>query len=185
MSLKHGLLGLIGSDGSMTGYELDKLFKNSLAYFWQAKTSQIYRELSAMEDAGWLSSERVVQEDKPNKRVYSITGQGREELINWITSPHELSHGTIRSTFLMRIFFAGEAEELGKEQTLKMLKEYRERCNIYGDSLLEAERAIEEEEKSGLYAKHIKYWKLTLMHGLMSIKMSQEWAEKAIALLED
>ena len=77
MSLKHGLLGLVSSEGSMTGYELDKFFKNSLNYFWQAKTSQIYRELKAMEDLGWLTSERVIQEDKPNKKVYSITAEGK------------------------------------------------------------------------------------------------------------
>ena len=37
MSLKHGLLGLLNY-GSMTGYELDKIFRDSLSFFWQAKT---------------------------------------------------------------------------------------------------------------------------------------------------
>ena len=68
MSLKHGLLGLLNYS-SMTGYELDKAFKVSLSFFWQAKTSQIYRELDAMETNGWLSSQRIIQSEKPNKRV--------------------------------------------------------------------------------------------------------------------
>ena len=56
MSLKHGLLGLLNY-GSMTGYELNKVFRDSLSFFWQAKTSQIYRELDAMERCGWLTSD--------------------------------------------------------------------------------------------------------------------------------
>ena len=44
----------------MTGYELDKAFKASLAFFWQAKASQIYRELDAMERSGWLTSKRIL-----------------------------------------------------------------------------------------------------------------------------
>ena len=60
MSLKHGLLGLLNY-GPMTGYELDKAFKASLSFFWQAKASQIYRELGTMEQNGWLTSKRIVQ----------------------------------------------------------------------------------------------------------------------------
>ena len=41
--LKHGILGLLNY-GSMTGYEINKAFKDSLSYFWNAQTSQIYRE---------------------------------------------------------------------------------------------------------------------------------------------
>ncbi|MDR0221438.1 MAG: PadR family transcriptional regulator, partial [Lachnospiraceae bacterium] len=83
MSLKHGLLGLL-SYGRMTGYELDKAFKDSLNFFWQAQTSQIYRELKAMEKAGWLTSEIVFQTSKPNKKLYAITDSGRLEFHRWI-----------------------------------------------------------------------------------------------------
>ncbi|MDR0469037.1 MAG: PadR family transcriptional regulator, partial [Peptococcaceae bacterium] len=80
MSLKYGLLGLLNY-GTMTGYELDKVFNDSLGFFWQGQTSQIYRELSAMERDGWLKSERVVQQDKPNKKLYIITDDGKRALI--------------------------------------------------------------------------------------------------------
>ena len=86
MSLKHGLLGLLNY-GPMTGYDLNKAFKDSLAFFWQAKTSQIYRELGAMERCGWLTSERIIQNERPNKRVYTITDSGKEELKNWLSLP--------------------------------------------------------------------------------------------------
>ena len=185
MSLKHGLLGLVSSEGSMTGYELDKFFKNSLNYFWQAKTSQIYRELNAMEGLGWLTSERVIQEEKPNKKVYTITKEGKEELLKWLLLPKLERAGEVRSPLLMRIFFAGEAGAEGREQTLKLLKECKQ-CGIA--YLTEMNNILEElnaDEASGEYASHIKYWKITLLSGQMSAQHQIEWADKAIAVLKE
>lgn len=178
MSLKHGLLGLLSVEGPTTGYNLDKFFKHSLNYFWQAKTSQIYRELSSMESMGWLTSERVVQEEKPNKRVYSITPAGKAELTDWLCLPVE-NHG-MKSAFLMRIFLG---REVGKEQTLKLIREYRERV-IAASKVLEGPRsdiAADEAE----YPEHSKYWELTILHGEISVKAAIEWADKAIAILEE
>ena len=110
MSLKHGLLGLL-TQSPKTGYELDKQFNTMLGGFWQAKGSQIYRELDTMEKMGWLTSQQVVQEDKPNKRVYSITPSGKEEFANWMESGSvDLS---IKSAFLMRVFFADNSQIVG------------------------------------------------------------------------
>jgi len=67
MSLRFGLLGSLCQE-SMTGYELDKEFKESLGYIWYAGTSQIYSELDKMEQDGWLSSERVMQGEKTQSR---------------------------------------------------------------------------------------------------------------------
>lgn len=179
MSLKHGLLGLLKLEGPTTGYELDKLFKETLNYFWQANTSQIYRELNAMERAGWLESERVMQEEKPNKRVYTITQEGDQELKSWLLSPHTIS-GSIKSSFLMRIFFSGE---VGEEAVRKLLYDYRDKCKEYIEPMEVATKTVAEEGPEN--PKHEKYWKIVVMHGEMQLKASIEWAEKAIALLEE
>ena len=88
MSLRHGLLGLINYS-PMTGYEIVKDFENSLSYFWHATSQQIYKELDAMEKSGWLVSERIIQTEKPNKRVYSITPEGKAALLEWLSTPEE------------------------------------------------------------------------------------------------
>ena len=46
--LKHGILGLLNY-GDMTGYEIREVFNKSLNFFWQAQSSQIYRELRTLE----------------------------------------------------------------------------------------------------------------------------------------
>ena len=185
MSLKHGLLGLISAEGSMSGYELDKMFKNSLNYFWQAKTSQIYRELNAMEDSGWLTSQRVIQEEKPNKKVYTITDEGKDELLKWILSPDIGRGSEIKNPILMRIFFAGEAGEEGRCRTLKLLKEYKENCIAYLSKMSSILEELSEYEASGKYADHMKYWKITALSGQISVKSQLEWTDKAINILEE
>ena len=49
--LKHGILGLLNY-GDMTGYEIREIFNKSLNFFWQAQSSQIYRELRTLEKNG-------------------------------------------------------------------------------------------------------------------------------------
>jgi DNA-binding PadR family transcriptional regulator len=79
MSLRHGIPGLLNYKPS-TGYEINTFFKQSLAFFWQAQTSQIYRELNKLESDGLAESEMVIQRGKPNKKVYSITEAALAEM---------------------------------------------------------------------------------------------------------
>ena len=181
MSLKHGLLGLLNYQ-PMTGYELDKEFSRTLGHFWQASGSQIYFELDAMESKGWLESERIMQEERPNKRVYSITPEGKTELVKWLSMPpsNKKQSSRQRSTLLMRVFFGGEVD---KRITLELLRAFRNECL---DAIGRMEGIDEElaryEQEQGPDA--IRYWKLTAECGEIMIKARLEWAEKAIATLE-
>ena len=181
MSLKHGLLGLLNYQ-PMTGYELDKEFKESLAHFWQAKPQQIYRELDAMEQKGWLASERIIQEDKPNKRVYSITDEGKAEFLDWLSSPEQdIENATrVKSTFFMRLFFAGE---MRRKQALDLLYAYREQCLVGMKEMDEANEMMCQAEPYHDPEEAI-YWKLIMMHGEMMRKTRLDWVEKAIDMLE-
>ncbi len=182
MSLKHGLLGLLNYS-SMTGYELDKAFKASLSFFWQAKTSQIYRELDAMENSGWLTSQRIIQSEKPNKRVYTITDSGKKELANWLSLPEkditDAMH--VKSAFLMRVFFAGETTI---EQSLQLLRNYRQKCLEGIQGLGEAHNAILEYGAKVNDGRKSKYWEIAVLYGESYYEAGLNWADKAIAILE-
>lgn len=71
--------------------------------------------LDDMEGYGRLVSKRVIQNEKPNKRVYSITDQGKNELAKWLAEPEaDISHAVqIKNAFLTRMFFAGAKEDQG------------------------------------------------------------------------
>lgn len=183
MSLKHGLLGLLNA-GPMTGYELDRSFKRSLSHFWQAQTSQVYRELTAMEEKGWLSSEEVVQTDKPNKRVYSLTEDGEHELQNWLSASEADIEKTItvRSAFLMRVFLAGE---MPKEELLSMLYDFKEKCLEKLDSFESIRESIVHYGAVEAHADRVKYWELTVMYGESQCHAAIDWVKRAIAMLKE
>jgi DNA-binding PadR family transcriptional regulator len=183
MSLKHGLLGLLNY-GAMTGYELDKAFNDSLGFFWQGQTSQIYRELGAMERNGWLTSNRIIQDEKPNKRIYSITDSGKSELQSWLASAEaDVSAAMrVRSAFLMRVFFAGETSS---DQALSMFRDFRAKCAGALASLSPASGNIAEYGAAlNRGDNHTKYWKIAAAFGESYYRAALDWAEKTISLLE-
>ena len=162
---------------------MDRAFKESLAFFWQAQTSQIYRELNAMERNGWLESERVIQDEKPNKRVYSLTLAGKEEFDRWLTNPEAdiKAAMAVRSAFLMRVFFAGEVDYA---QAHTMLRDFREssleaaaRLQAVSKSVTEYAELVNNDER------RTKYWKIAAMFGEIFYRAEIEWAENAISIL--
>lgn len=180
MSLKHGLLGLLNY-GKMTGYELDKAFKDSLYLFWQAQTSQIYREINSMEKMGWLTSEIVIQTDKPNKKIYLITAQGKQELQNWLNESQLDKEFQTRSTFLMKLFFSS-----GKDITsnIEMLKEYKAKCLEELTNIEKTNDSIAYYNQDSHRNQDAIYWRLTARFGALHIKACHDFAQEAIETLE-
>ncbi len=86
MSLRHETLALLTIE-PMTGYELAKLLDDTLGLLWAAPHSQIYPELRKMEDSGFIEAERVPRGARAEKRVYTITKLGVEELQRWEQEP--------------------------------------------------------------------------------------------------
>jgi len=181
MSLKYGLLGTINWK-SMTGYELDREFKESLQYIWHATTSQIYSELGKMEQDGWLISERVVQDEKPNRRVYSITEKGRAELLEWLSAPEINPKGDIiaKNAFLLKVLFAGYTS---KESSLKLLHSFREIYLAAKTAKASVREAIARDE-TDTDQEVTMYWKLVALHGEIIHEARLKWVEQAIKIVE-
>ncbi|ANY67397.1 hypothetical protein BBD42_13615 [Paenibacillus sp. BIHB 4019] len=83
-TLSYGLLALL-SASPLTGYDLAQKIKP----LWQAGHSQIYPLLAALEQNGYIAFERIEQQDKPDKKEYSITDKGLTELGRWVELPAE------------------------------------------------------------------------------------------------
>ncbi|HJT92838.1 MAG TPA: PadR family transcriptional regulator [Mycobacterium sp.] len=86
MALPHAILVAL-SEQSGSGYELARRFDRSIGYFWAATHQQIYRTLPTMEDDGWVHVRPVVQQGRPDKKVYTVSDAGRAELARWIADP--------------------------------------------------------------------------------------------------
>ncbi len=178
MSLKYGLLGLLNHN-SMTGYDLDKVFKLSLNHFWQAQTSQIYQELIAMEKSGWLVSEIIFQSDKPNKKLYTITHEGKSRLFHWLSEPGY--NDTAHNHFLLKLAFLGEVP---KKQAIEFLLNFK---NLH-EKKYQMTKIIHEnigENTKGASEQTSACWELTADFGMEYMKMCMNWADGAIKKLED
>ena len=104
MALKHGILGLLNY-GDMTGYDLMKTFEKSLYYFWHVKTSQIYLELDNMAKSGLVVFRKEIQKNRPNKNIFMITENGKEELKKWLSQYDIKKSFNMKNEFLMVVFF--------------------------------------------------------------------------------
>ena len=80
MSLRHSLLGLL-AEQPRTGYELTRLFDESLLNVWPASHSQIYPELAKLAADGLI---RQTASGSRGKKVYAITPAGLNEVMAWL-----------------------------------------------------------------------------------------------------
>lgn len=68
-----------------TGYEIKKLStEGEFQHFVEVSFGSIYPALSKLEQDGMVSSHIATQDGKPNRKIYSITTQGKSEFINLI-----------------------------------------------------------------------------------------------------
>jgi DNA-binding PadR family transcriptional regulator len=81
------VLGLLSFGRDLTGYDLKRWADNGLGYFfWSPAMSNIYRELSRLEELGYVASLRFPADDKRQRRVFQITQAGLLALAEWVAS---------------------------------------------------------------------------------------------------
>jgi len=180
MSLAYALLGLLNYT-SMTGYDLKKIFDDSINFFWSAQTSQIYRELKALEKKGCIVSTVETSAKGPDKRVYSITEQGISCLKDWLADMPDDIDENIRNAFLIRVFFSSlvGVDEL-YFQIQKRLKEYKKEYQM----LKSVENRMSEYVKMFGTEDEVPYWKIVLNRGFHDVESNIRWAEETLDYLQ-
>lgn len=178
MSLTYGILGFL-SYGSMTGYDLAKAFGCSVNFFWNAQTSQIYRELGRMEGEGLVASELVLQTQRPNKKLYSITEKGRESFQGWLSSQEGMVH-PMKNAFLMKIFFSGFRTP---KESIRMLQDYRRQL-LESQEQMKAIPSDIEAYGRDMEAYPTIYWGMAADFGGRYMQMALDWAQACIDRLE-
>jgi len=85
-TLGYAILGLLARE-ALSGYDLASRMRARVGFFWQARHSQIYPELTRLEEGGLVTHHVVEQSDRPDKKVYRITDSGFAALSEWVTEP--------------------------------------------------------------------------------------------------
>lgn len=103
MDIKTVCLGML-TDGDASGYDMKKCFESSFGHFFPAGYGSIYPALATLARNGLVEFEQVLQDGKPDRKVYNITEKGREALMEGLANPNP-SH-KVRSEFLATLWFA-------------------------------------------------------------------------------
>jgi DNA-binding PadR family transcriptional regulator len=85
LSIKFGILGLL-ADGPVHGYEL-KAACEELVPASPLNFGQVYTTLDRLERDGLVAHEVVNQPERPDRKVFALTAQGRRLLQEWLSTP--------------------------------------------------------------------------------------------------
>jgi DNA-binding PadR family transcriptional regulator len=172
VSLAGAILGFLALEPS-SGYTLKQRFDGSVGSFWSATQSQIYRELHALEREGWVEVEALPGDGKPDRKVYSLTRRGHEELERWLEEP--LEPLVLRHPLLLKFVFAADVPPDALDERLaryargvaETRAEYAARL---GDpQIFSLARSDRERE----------LWRVAIEHGLAWCDMELGWIERA------
>jgi len=186
MSLRYGILGLL-SHAPMTGYKLKKLFDKTLNNVWTASLSQIYRELVTLEKDNLVIPKVQAQDDKPDKKVYTITQSGKESFQNWLMQSPEAFISPKRDEFMLRLFFCSS---MG-------VSHVKEQLALFSKDIMQAVEKLEREALKfhELKANFIgspddgneeeKYIRFIIKRAQLTNRLLMNWAQDCIRELEE
>lgn len=96
------VLGLL-MEKELSGYDIKMVFEEIFTHFFDGSFGMIYPTLRQLEKDGKIRKEVVMQDGKPNKKMFFITDEGRKEFQQYLQS--DVEKEVLRSDFLMRMYF--------------------------------------------------------------------------------
>jgi PadR family transcriptional regulator, regulatory protein AphA len=168
-STEAAILGLLRL-GERSGYDLSKMVRGSVGYFWSPAQSQIYSILPRLVEDGLALRRGVRQARRPDKQVYRITKGGEAALDAWLNDP-ETERAAVKNPFLLKLFLG---EFMSRDAVVVHIRKARE----------EAAAELAELEQIQPDTKAHPYDGLVLEWGLVRARAFLRWAERAIKEIE-
>src|SRR5260370_35215559 len=126
----NALLGLL-SLGSMYGYDIRQLIPQSIGHFWSESYGQIYPGLKRLAAAGLVVKKTERKKGSPDRHVYSLTAEGREQLRRWLKLP--VVKAVPRNELLLKLFFGGqESPSVSRAHVQTYLESHEKELQVYG-----------------------------------------------------
>ncbi|MFE7755432.1 PadR family transcriptional regulator [Streptomyces sp. NPDC057418] len=179
MALRHAVLAAL-LDGEYSGYQLAKAFDIGVANFWHALPQQLYTELAKLEREGLVAGRQVIQESRPNKRLFRVTDAGQAELERFAADVSKPSF--IRDDLLVKV---QAADRIGTASVIEQLQERAAaadaKIELLGELLLRLRGDADEEEFLRTGERIGPY--LTCLRGLSFEREHREWCRRIAAVL--
>ena len=179
MSLKYAVLAAL-LEGEASGYDLAKIFDVSVSNFWAATPQQLYRELERLAGEGLIDARVVPQERRPNKRMFTLSEAGRQDLAAFTAKQPRPTAARDELMVKVQAVDGGDMEAVRAhiEERMewargKLARYERLRRHLLGD--LSEEEFLRDGERIGPY--------LTLLRGFSFEEENLRWGQQVLEIL--
>jgi len=171
-STSYLVLGLIEREGPSTPYDLKRHVAATIGHFWSFPHALLYTEPARLVELGLLTERR--EADGRRRRLFSITGHGREAIRRWLATP-AAEPTELRDAGLLQLFFAdlGSIDDR-RALAIAQLAIHRAALARYEDDR-HAERAL---NGAAAAVRTVEHWRgVTLLMGLLYERAAIEFWE--------
>ncbi len=180
MALRHAVLAAL-LDAELSGYQLAKSFDMGVANFWQALPQQVYAELSKLESDGLVAGREVIQETRPNKRLFKVTDEGLAELERFAAASAKPT--MLRDDLVVKVQSSDLVDTRPVIDQLRKRADFaRAKVELF-ESLLVKFRGERTEEEFLRDGERIGPY-LTCLGGLVFERGHLEWCERIAGVLQ-
>ncbi|MGI8625093.1 MAG: PadR family transcriptional regulator [Geodermatophilaceae bacterium] len=161
-----------------SGYDIAALANQSVRHFWPISRSQLYTELSRLEELGWASGTAVHQDRYPNKRVHAITPSGVSALREWLdAAPQQLrqrsQHAMVLKTFL--------GSYMNPDRLAEQLRDHKEQAEKLRAELSAVVGHLDAKGPTGAH----RFGRAAARHGVLQAEATIAWTEEVQSLLQE
>jgi PadR family transcriptional regulator AphA len=165
--------------GPASGYQIKKLMEQSTSNFWSESYGQIYPILKQLTREGLTTSHTEKQEGKPERNIYTLTTQGKTELINWLGAVVE--EAPERIEILLKLFF-------GQLISVETNIEHMQRFQQIQEELLQKYKGIEIYlqncvQEGGPDEMEERYSLITVRYGIHRCQALLAWCTETLETL--
>jgi PadR family transcriptional regulator, regulatory protein AphA len=171
----NALLGLL-SLGPMSGYDIRQLIQRSIGHFWSESYGQIYPGLKRLATAKLVEKKTERKKGSPDRHVYSLTAEGREQLRKWLKLP--VVAEVPRNELLLKLFFgACVPPRVNHEHVQTYLESHQKELQVYAA----IEKTLRKEKKND---PQLPFCLMTLSMGRHRSAAMVKWCKETLAELD-
>jgi DNA-binding PadR family transcriptional regulator len=173
---KYAVLGLL-SMGPMSGYDIKKKVEATLRYFWNESYGQIYPILKRLVADGLATRSVEEQVGKPDRYVYTLTNQGRQELQQWLSESAEPQ--VERVEILLKLSFG---QQLSMPENIQHVQHFRESQQKLYQELQDLEKQMHLNHPDN---PNLPYWLAAISYGLHTKIALIQWCNETLIRLRE
>ena len=151
----------------MSGYDIKRFFKSMSWLIGSPSFGSLYPALHRLLDEGLVTVEVVSQDDRPPRKLYSLTARGRAYLAHWMNQP--AASALSLKSFVMRLALAGSLSSDGLHDYLVRRQE-----QVVGDRRMLVETAQDSADGTDVGEQ------LTLDYALAMADAELAWLERVL-----